>query len=58
MQVTLVERLAPDDSGATLVEYSLLVSLISIALATVMQTLGTSTGDSLTALTTEFQNAG
>ncbi len=58
MQVTLIARIARDESGATLVEYSLLVSLIAMGLAGVLQLLGTSTSDSLTAATTEFQNAG
>ena len=44
---TLVERLLQDENGATLVEYVLLVALISVIAIGAMKFLGSSAGNKL-----------
>lgn len=54
----MVQRFLRDESGATMVEYAILVSLISIAAYAVIYTLGVKLEASYNSSTQKMTNAG
>jgi pilus assembly protein Flp/PilA len=48
----VVKRFGRDERGASMVEYAILVGLITAALVTAINTLGTNIGASFTAIST------
>lgn len=54
--MSFVKAFARDESGASLVEYSVLVGLITAALVTAITLLGTQIEDAFTAITTVLTN--
>lgn len=45
---TLIQRFISDESGATMVEYAIMVALIAIVALLAVQTLGTKVNDTFT----------
>lgn len=43
--MSLIRRLANDESGATAIEYGLIAGLVAVAIIVALQTLGTSLND-------------
>jgi pilus assembly protein Flp/PilA len=54
----LIKRFAQDESGATAIEYGLIAAGISVAIITVVQTLGTQLKTTFTSVSTALANAG
>jgi pilus assembly protein Flp/PilA len=52
------ERLRRDEDGQGLVEYALIIALVSVALILVLQALGTSITGVFNAIGDELENAG
>jgi pilus assembly protein Flp/PilA len=55
---TLVTRFAKDESGATAIEYGLIAAGISVAIITVVNTLGTQLKSTFTNISTQLATAG
>jgi pilus assembly protein Flp/PilA len=55
---SLVKRFAKDESGATAIEYGLIAAGISVAIISVVNTLGTQLKTTFTQITTNLANAG
>lgn len=51
----IFKRFATDESGATAIEYGLIASLIAVAVITVLTTLGTNLGATLTKVATNLK---
>jgi pilus assembly protein Flp/PilA len=54
----LVKRFAADESGATAIEYGLIAAGISVAIITVVNTLGSSLKSTFTSISTQLGTAG
>ena len=54
----LAKRFAADESGATAIEYGLIAAGISVAIITVVNTLGSQLKSTFTLLTSDLQAAG
>ena len=54
----LVKRFVKDESGATAIEYGLIAAGISVAIITVVNTLGTQLKTTFTTVTTSLGTAG
>lgn len=54
----LVKRFVKDEFGATAIEYGLIAAGISVAIITVVNTLGTQLQTTFTKVTTSLQSAG
>jgi pilus assembly protein Flp/PilA len=54
----LVERFARDESGATAIEYGLIAAGISVAIITVVNTLGSQLKTTFTNISTQLATAG
>ena len=54
----LVTRFANDESGATAIEYGLIAAGISVAIITVVNTLGSSLKSTFTSISTQLGTAG
>jgi pilus assembly protein Flp/PilA len=54
----LVKRFVNDESGATAIEYGLIAAGISVAIITVVNTLGTQLKATFTTVTTQLGTAG
>jgi len=54
----LVKRFAQDESGATAIEYGLIAAGISVAIITVVNTVGTDLKNTFTNVSTELKKAG
>lgn len=52
---TLMKRFAKDESGATAIEYGLIAALISVAIITILGTLGTNLTTTFTRVATRLQ---
>ena len=52
----LVTRFAQDQSGATAIEYGLIVALIAVVIITAVATLGTKLNNAFTAINTGLGN--
>jgi pilus assembly protein Flp/PilA len=52
-----LERLRDDESGATAIEYGILVALMSVATITAMSNIGFSVRDNFTSVTTTLAQA-
>jgi pilus assembly protein Flp/PilA len=55
---TLMQRFLKDESGATAIEYGLIAAGISVAIITVVNTLGTQLKATFTTVSTKLGNAG
>jgi pilus assembly protein Flp/PilA len=53
-----IKRFANDESGATAIEYGLIAAGISVAIITVVNTLGTQLQATFTTVSTSLANAG
>jgi len=56
--IKTVERFFQDQSGATAIEYGLIAAGISVAIITVVNSLGTQLKSTFTTITTQLGNAG
>jgi pilus assembly protein Flp/PilA len=54
----LMKRFAQDESGATAIEYGLIAAGISVAIITVVNTLGSDLKATFTTVSTELKKAG
>jgi pilus assembly protein Flp/PilA len=54
----LVKRFAADESGATAIEYGLIAAGISVAIITVVNTLGSQLKSTFTGISTQLGTAG
>jgi pilus assembly protein Flp/PilA len=54
----LVTRFAKDESGATAIEYGLIAAGISVAIITVVNTLGSQLKSTFTSISTQLGTAG
>jgi pilus assembly protein Flp/PilA len=54
----MIKRFAHDESGATAIEYGLIAAGISVAIITVVQSLGTQLKATFTTVSTTLANAG
>ena len=54
----LVTRFANDEAGATAIEYGLIAAGISVAIITVVNTLGSSLKSTFTSISTQLGTAG
>jgi pilus assembly protein Flp/PilA len=54
----LVKRFAADESGATAIEYGLIAAGISVAIITVVNTLGSQLKSTFTTVSTQLATAG
>jgi pilus assembly protein Flp/PilA len=54
----LVKRFAADESGATAIEYGLIAAGISVAIITVVNTLGSQLKSTFTNISTQLGTAG
>jgi pilus assembly protein Flp/PilA len=54
----LVKRFADDESGATAIEYGLIAAGISVAIITVVNTLGSQLKSTFTTISTQLATAG
>jgi pilus assembly protein Flp/PilA len=54
----LVTRFANDESGATAIEYGLIAAGISVAIITVVNTLGSQLKSTFTSISTQLGTAG
>jgi pilus assembly protein Flp/PilA len=54
----LVKRFAADESGATAIEYGLIAAGISVAIITVVNTLGSQLKSTFTSISTQLGTAG
>jgi pilus assembly protein Flp/PilA len=54
----LMKRFAQDESGATAIEYGLIAAGISVAIITVVNTLGSDLKTTFTTVSTELKKAG
>ena len=52
-----LRNLRKDEAGATVIEYSLIVALFSVAIIVAYAAVGTGIGDTLNTVTTKLQNA-
>jgi pilus assembly protein Flp/PilA len=52
-----INRFANDESGATAIEYGLIAALISVAIITVLQSVGTSLTGTFSKIDTELKDA-
>ncbi len=55
---TQIQRFAKDESGATAIEYGLIAAGISVAIITVVNTLGGQLKNTFTNVSTKLGNAG
>ena len=55
---SIIKRFANDESGATAIEYGLIAAGISVAIITVVNTLGTQLQATFTTVSTSLANAG
>ncbi len=55
---TSVQRFARDESGATAIEYGLIAAGISVAIITVVNSLGTQLKATFTTVSTQLANSG
>jgi pilus assembly protein Flp/PilA len=55
---SLVTRFAKDESGATAIEYGLIAAGISVAIITVVNTLGTQIKSTFTNISSQLATAG
>ena len=55
---TLLKRFANDDSGATAIEYGLIAAGISVAIITVVNTLGSQLTSTFTNISSQLATAG
>ena len=55
---TLMTRFAKDESGATAIEYGLIAAGISVAIITVVNTLGTQIKSTFTNISSQLATAG
>src|ERR1700730_10100409 len=58
IMTNLVRRFANDESGATAIEYGLIAAGISVAIITVVNTLGSQLKTTFTNITTQLATAG
>jgi pilus assembly protein Flp/PilA len=58
MMTNLVKRFANDESGAIAIEYGLIAAGISVAIITVVNTLGSQLKTTFTTITTQLGTAG
>jgi pilus assembly protein Flp/PilA len=56
--MNMIKRFVRDECGATAIEYGLIAAGISVAIITVIQSLGTQLKATFTAVTTALANAG
>ncbi|MFD2184664.1 Flp family type IVb pilin [Rhodoplanes azumiensis] len=56
--MTLINRFLADQSGATAIEYGLIAAGISVAIITVVNTLGTQLTNTFTTISTKLGTAG
>jgi pilus assembly protein Flp/PilA len=54
---TLITRFANDESGATAIEYGLIAAGISVAIITVVMTLGTQLNSTFTTVSSQLASA-
>jgi pilus assembly protein Flp/PilA len=54
----LIKRFAHDESGATAIEYGLIAAGISVAIITVVNTLGSQLKTTFTNISSQLANAG
>ena len=54
----LMKRFAQDESGATAIEYGLIAAGISVAIITVVNTVGTELKNTFNTVSTSLQSAG
>jgi pilus assembly protein Flp/PilA len=54
----LVKRFADDESGATAIEYGLIAAGISVAIITVVNSLGSQLKSTFTSISTQLATAG
>jgi pilus assembly protein Flp/PilA len=54
----IVKRFAADESGATAIEYGLIAAGISVAIITVVNTLGSQLKSTFTTVSTQLATAG
>jgi pilus assembly protein Flp/PilA len=54
----LAKRFAADESGATAIEYGLIAAGISVAIITVVNTLGSQLKSTFTSISTQLATAG
>jgi pilus assembly protein Flp/PilA len=52
-----LQRFLNDETGATAIEYGLIAALVSVALITILGTLGTSLEDTFTRISEDLDNA-
>ena len=52
-----LRRFLNDETGATAIEYGLIAALVSVALITILGTLGTSLEDTFTRISEDLDNA-
>jgi pilus assembly protein Flp/PilA len=57
MKLRFLGRLRDDESGATAIEYGILVALMSVATITAMSNIGFSVRDNFTSVTTTLAQA-
>jgi pilus assembly protein Flp/PilA len=55
---TLITRFANDESGATAIEYGLIVAGISVAIITAVMTLGTQLSSTFNTVSSQLASAG
>jgi pilus assembly protein Flp/PilA len=53
---TFMTRFAKDESGATAIEYGLIVALIAVVIITAVTTLGTKLNNAFTTINTKLVN--
>jgi pilus assembly protein Flp/PilA len=58
MQMGIVKRFVKDESGATAVEYGLMVALIAVVIITAVTTLGNNLSTKFNTVATDVGNAG
>jgi pilus assembly protein Flp/PilA len=55
---SMIKRFAQDESGATAIEYGLIAAGISVAIITVVNTVGKDLQNTFTKVSTQLNNAG
>jgi pilus assembly protein Flp/PilA len=56
--IRILQRFAKDDSGATAIEYGLIAAGISVAIITVVNSLGTQLKSTFTRISSQLATAG
>jgi pilus assembly protein Flp/PilA len=56
--INLLDRFAKDESGATAIEYGLIAAGISVAIITVVNTLGSQLKSTFTTISSQLATAG